>query len=250
MNKGKIFLILMSSFFLNKSLAFSQNDNSIFYNNYLKANFFDKKFSEIKSYSFDGYKKSGLGRIEELDKIDSLKYYSQKPNFARSENYYPNKRNYCFNGDAIIKSTVYTDFKPEIIRNNADPVLTSKFINTFITGHNVLSKIFNDSFVIVSDSVMLNNKRCYKLTQKFNEEVGFEYFIEYKTLLLQQENQFKNGIMSNQYNYSDYRKVDGIYFPFLLSEKSFIGSRTLIFDTVILKLVLNPVLPKNFFDCQ
>ncbi len=80
-----------------------------------------------------------------------------------------------------------------------------------------------------------------------NDEIGFEYFIEYETFLLSRENSLKNGEIITQIDYSDYRKVDGIYFPFKKVEQGY--ANRIYLERIILKLTLNPTIPKDFFDC-
>lgn len=61
------------------------------------------------------------------------------------------------------------------------------------------------------------------------------------------ENTIRNGITSTQIDYSDYRKINGIYFPFKKSEKGYENGINL--ERTVLKFTLNPTFPKGFFDC-
>lgn len=244
-----IFTIISLS--LSNTLLFGQNKNESFYNNYLKANFFETNFTAIKSYSFEAYEQGNKGNF--LKNSDSIRVYATKPNYSRTEyTTSSDRRTYCYNGDEIIKTSKDTDFKPQkvpfAVNLPFQQATLSMFLNGFVTRNSIIPVNLVEKFEIISDSAIIDNERYFKLTQKLNDEIDFEYFIEYETLFLFRENTIKNGIISTQIDYSDYRKVDGIYFPFKKSEKGY--ENRIDIDRTILNFTLNPVFRKDFFNCR
>lgn len=244
----KIISIIISLLFSNIEL-FAQTKNETFYQNYLKANFLEVDFSTIKNYSFESYER---GNNETVSSSDLIKVYAQKPNFSRTEYTNPaDRKTYCYNGNEILKISVASDFKPRTVPFAVNlpfqQATLSMFLNGFVSRNSVLPTNLVEKFEIVSDSTIIENKRHFKLTQKLNDKISFEYFIEYETLLLFRESTIENGTTSTQIDYSDYRKVEGIFFPFKKSEKGYANKINL--DRFISKFTLNPDLPKDFFNC-
>lgn len=244
-----IFIVLFLS--LSNAKLFGQNKNESFYDKYLKANFFETNFTAIKSYSFEAYEQGNKGNF--LKNSDSIRVYAAKPNYSRTEyTTSSDRRTYCYNGDEIIKTSKDTDFKPQpvpfAVNLPFQQATLSMFLNGFVTRNSIIPVNLVEKFEIISDSVIIDNERYFKLSQKLNDEIDFEYFIEYKTLFLFRENIIKNGVISTQIDYSDYRKIDGIYFPFKKSEKGYANGIDL--NTAVSKFILNPNLPNDFFDCR
>lgn len=243
-----IFFII--SFSLSNTELFGQNKEEAFYDKYLKANFFETNFTAIKSYSFEAYEQGYMGKI--IKSSDSIKVHASKPNYSRTEyTTSSDKRTYCYNRNEILKISTDTDFKPKKVPFAVDSpfqqATLSMFLNGFITRNSIISDNIIEKFEIISDSLIIDNKRYFKLTQKLNNEIDFEYFIDYGTLFLFRENIIRNGIISTQIDYSDYRKIDGICFPFKKSEKGYENGINL--ERIIVNFTLNPVFPKGFFDC-
>lgn len=236
---------------LSNTELFGQNKEEAFYDKYLKANFFETNFTAIKSYSFEAYEQGYMGKI--IKSSDSIKVHASKPNYSRTEyTTSSDKRTYCYNRNEILKISTDTDFKPKKVPFAVDSpfqqATLSMFLNGFVTRNSIIPDNLVEKFEIISDSTIIDNKRYFQLTQKLNDEIDFEYFIEYETLFLFRENIIKNGIISTQIDYSDYRKVDGIYLPFKKSEKGFANGIDL--DRTISKFTLNPNITKDFFNCQ
>ncbi len=242
-------LFIVISLFFSNSKLFAQTKNESFYENYLKANFLDTNFTSVKSYSFESYEQGNKGEI--IQSSDSVKVYAQKPNNSRTEYTSSNKRTYCYNGNEILKNSSATGFKPQTVPFSVNlpsqQATLSMFFNGFVSRNSILSANLIEKFVIVSDSTIIDNKRYFKLTQKLNDEIDFEYFIEFESLFLYRENNIRNGAITTQIEYTDYRKVDGIFFPFKKTERGYANGINL--ERVILKFSLNPTIPKGFFDC-
>ncbi len=246
----KIILIILYLSLSNTPL-FGQIKDESFYNKYLMANFSETNFTSIKSYSFEAYEQGNKGKL--LQSSDSIRVYVTKPNYSRTEyTTSSDRRTYCYNGDEIIKTSKDTDFKPQTVPFAVNlpfqQATLSMFLNGFVSRNSILPANLIEKFEIISDSTIIDNKRYFKLTQKLNDEIDFEYFIEYETLLLFRENTIRNGIISTQIDYSDYRKIDGIYLPFKKSEKGFANGIDL--NRIVLKFTLNPNLTNDFFNCR
>jgi hypothetical protein len=218
-----------------------------FYNDYLKANFPATKFIDIKSYSFEAFEKSNLRNL--IQGSDSLTMYIQKPYYTKTQYRFPDKRAYCYNGIELLKISA-PDRKPESIQlsgNQASHQATfSMFLNGFISRNSLMSPNLIEKFLIVSDSVIIDNKRYYKLTQKLDEELSFEYLIDYHSLLLLKEHTIRNGEYINQVDYDNYKIVDGAYIPFKRTSKNF---SNLVIERTIVKFTINPSFPAGFFNC-
>jgi hypothetical protein len=248
-NFGKVMFIIISFSLLNNEL-FGQNRDESFYDKYLKPNFFETNFTEIKSYSFEAYERGYMGKI--IKSSDSIIVYASKPNYSRTKyTTSSDKRTYCYNGNEILKISTDAGFKPKIVPFAVDSpfqqATLSMFLNGFVSRNSIISANMVEKFEIISDSTIIDNKRYFKLTQKLNNEIDFEYFIEYETLFLFRENTIRNGITSTQIDYSDYRKINGIYFPFKKSEKGYENGINL--ERTVLKFTLNLVFPNDFFNC-
>ena len=247
-NKKRIVSLVLIYFTANL-VAFPQNKVDDFRENFMKINFYKTKFENIKGYYFEGYEQSKFGKFKK--DIDSIKIYAQKPNYSRTELTYPNKISYCYNGIELVKVSAATDFKPQEIPLKTNPAIKqaifSMFLNGFVSRSYIIKENLIEKLKIISDSTLIDGKRYYKLTQRLNEEFEFEYFIEFDTFFLFRENTIKNGEITNQIDYSDYRKVEGIYFPFKKIDNNILAGA--INERIIQKLTLNPTIPKGFFDC-
>lgn len=243
-----VFIITIS---LSITKLFGQKKEESFYDKYLMANFSETNFTSIKSYSFEAYEQGNKGKL--LQSSDSIRVYATKPNYSRTEYITSSdKRTYCYNGDEIIKTSTNTGFKPQTVPFAVNlpfqQATLSMFLNGFVSRNSIIAANLVEKFEIISDSAVIDSKRYFKLSQKLNDEIDFEYFIEYKTLFLFRENIIKNGIISTQIDYSDYRKIGGIYFPFKKSEKGYANGIDL--DRTVFKFTLNPNLPNDFFNCR
>lgn len=214
----------------------------IFYFTFFLLISFTNTYSQIDSVSIiHGLHIKAIGGHENLDKIQSVKLtlkansknkielnnvvYRVRPNFIRTEitHHYDKITITCEYLDSMLiwdetlgDKPVHTWQATEKVTNRKQihkkPLDKVHFYNSFVEykQHNYLVKYMG--------IVLSQGQKCFKLIVEHNKNTKSYYYINTTTNLLDSSSMESNlSEITTQVVYEDYRKIDGILFPFRTS---------------------------------